>query len=590
MRRTTGTRPANAGEEVAVPLRPLPPNPSLEHLRKEAKRLRNAVRAGDAVALDQVREFHPRSPLDPFPLSEAQLVVARSYGFPSWPKLIRHLADIRPLVWTPSPVADPPSRADVFIRLACLTYLGWHRANPERARRMLADEPELAAASLYTAAAAGDVAAVAAALEREPRVVNLKGGPLRWEPLLYACYSRFEPDTLAVVRLLLAHGADPNAGFLFDGTYAFTALTGAFGRGEDWDNMPPHPSCEVVARALLEAGADPNDTQTVYNRHFHENDDHLRLLLSFGLGHDKGGPWLARLNDRRFTPSQLLVEELWAAARNNFPARVELLVRHGADVNRPGLRNGRTPYEMALHAGNDAIAAYLLDHGARKIELGPLDMFALACVTGRREEVRDRIAADPTLLDRLGRKGLIELLHRASGERRQDGVRLIVELGADVNGMIPGTGYDRAALHNAAGWGGVEMVQFLISLGADPHLRDLAYRSTPIGWAYHNRQSATVAALLPYASIFDALRCDGVERVAEWLSADPTLADARDEHGTPLVFYLHPQLERLDEMLALLVAHGADLDARNRKGKTALEVAVAGGLNDFADVLRRYGA
>jgi hypothetical protein len=43
-----------------MPTRPLPNDPSLEHLRKHAKRLHHSVRAGDADALGQVRDFHPR--------------------------------------------------------------------------------------------------------------------------------------------------------------------------------------------------------------------------------------------------------------------------------------------------------------------------------------------------------------------------------------------------------------------------------------------------------------------------------------------------------------------------------------------------
>src|SRR5206468_6442473 len=76
MLRTTGRQPALAGEEVAMPTRPLPNDPSLEHLRKAAKRLRDAVRAGDAAALALVREFHPRAAdaMTQFPLTDAQLV------------------------------------------------------------------------------------------------------------------------------------------------------------------------------------------------------------------------------------------------------------------------------------------------------------------------------------------------------------------------------------------------------------------------------------------------------------------------------------------------------------------------------------
>ena len=56
------------------------------------------------------------------------------------------------------------------------------------------------------------------------------------------------------------------------------------------------------------------------------------------------------------------------------------------------------------------------------------------------------------------------------------------------------------------------------------------------------------------------------------------------------MFYLHPEMSRLDEIIGLLTAHGTDLDAPNREGKTLLVVATARGWMDFADVLRAHGA
>ena len=44
-----------------MPKQPLPENPSLENLKKKVKQLQKRVRAGDAEALAQVREFHPRA-------------------------------------------------------------------------------------------------------------------------------------------------------------------------------------------------------------------------------------------------------------------------------------------------------------------------------------------------------------------------------------------------------------------------------------------------------------------------------------------------------------------------------------------------
>ncbi len=579
-------------------IRPLPNDPSFEHLRKEAKRLRKAVRSGDAGAGAQVREFHPRAheAITLFSLSDAQLVTARSYGFASWTKLKQYLTAIEPFVWNPpQPADDPGPLVDVFIKLACLNYGAWHRSNPAKARRLLTEHPELAQASIYSAAAAGDVSATRAMIERDPEFVEAKGGPLRWEPLLYACYSRIDGtapnrSTLEVARLLLAHGADPNAGFLWGGTYVFTALTGAFGEGEDGINQPPHPHRDALARLLLDAGADPNDGQTLYNRHFREDDDHLKLLLSYGLGHDKGGPWSKRLGDRAQSPARLLVEELWSAAKNNFPQRVKLLVDHGVDVNTPGLRNGRTPYEEALRAGNHEVAEYLLERGAKKIELDRNERFALACIAGRRAEALAQLADDPTMLEKLGHRGRVDLIHRAVDAGRPDGVRLIVELGVDVNGMVPNSGLDRSPLHSATIGGNLEMVKLLLELGADPSLCDPTYHSTPIGWAYHGQQQHVVDYLFRFANIFDALRCDGVERVAALLEQDPSLANAADDGGNPLVFYLHPEMTRLEQMVRLLTAYGADLNARNREGKTLLDRALARGWSDFATVLRAHGA
>jgi ankyrin repeat protein len=580
-----------------MPVQVLPENPSLENLRKRAKQLRKTIREGDpkalAPALAHVREFHPKpdEALASLTLHDAQLVVARSYGFASWTKLKQHLAVVDRFVWNPpaeQTADDTP--ADRFVRRACLVYGDWHPSRAVKARAMLAEQPELAGASIYTASAAGDAGAVRAWLARDPKLANAKGGALGWEPLLYASYSRLDGDaTLEAARVLIAAGADPNAGFLWCGNVPpFTALTGAFGKGEDGNNMPPHPRCEALARLLLDAGADPNDGQTLYNCHFERNDDHLKLLLSYGLGQDKNGPWFERLGDKIQRPARMLVEELWAAARKNYRARVELLVTHGAEVNTPGVRDGRTPYEAALMTGNHEIAKYLLEHSAKRIELDPIETFTAACMAGDREKALALLAADPALPEKLGRHGFVELAHRAVEANHPEAVRLIASLGFGLNGTASMAGLDRTPLHNAAWNGNLEMVQLLIELGADVHATDPSYHSTPLGWAHHNQQAHVVAYLMPFATIFEALSTDGVERVAELLDGDPSLANAKDVHGDPLVFSLHRGLRRFDELVELLRGHGADFHVRNRKGRTVVEAAQEQG-DDFVAALRRQG-
>jgi hypothetical protein len=82
-----------------MPVRPVPPNPSLDHLKHQAKDLLKALEARDPAAAQRVREFHPRFSqaadgnvfAGPFKLSDAQLTIARESGFPSWPRLKRHI-------------------------------------------------------------------------------------------------------------------------------------------------------------------------------------------------------------------------------------------------------------------------------------------------------------------------------------------------------------------------------------------------------------------------------------------------------------------------------------------------------------------
>jgi hypothetical protein len=76
--------------------RQLPPNPSLKSLRNQAKQLLHAHRAGSSEAVERFGSCHPRMRgpdaaavgQEPVALADALLVVAREYGFDSWPKLL----------------------------------------------------------------------------------------------------------------------------------------------------------------------------------------------------------------------------------------------------------------------------------------------------------------------------------------------------------------------------------------------------------------------------------------------------------------------------------------------------------------------
>src|SRR5437867_7962005 len=64
-------------------MKSLPVRPSLESLRKQAKKLARDVAAGDAEAIARARVHLPHVEL-PLTQRNAQLVIAREYGFAGW--------------------------------------------------------------------------------------------------------------------------------------------------------------------------------------------------------------------------------------------------------------------------------------------------------------------------------------------------------------------------------------------------------------------------------------------------------------------------------------------------------------------------
>ena len=66
--------------------RSLPVRPSLDSLRKQAKKLARDVAAGDADAIARARVHLPDADL-PLTQRNAQLVIAREYGYAGWQAL-----------------------------------------------------------------------------------------------------------------------------------------------------------------------------------------------------------------------------------------------------------------------------------------------------------------------------------------------------------------------------------------------------------------------------------------------------------------------------------------------------------------------
>ena len=79
--------------------RTLPVRPDLDQLKRQAKELLKAVRAGEADALAEFRHFHPNPPNAlTAKLADAQLALARSYQASSWTRLVQ-ACDLVDAIW-----------------------------------------------------------------------------------------------------------------------------------------------------------------------------------------------------------------------------------------------------------------------------------------------------------------------------------------------------------------------------------------------------------------------------------------------------------------------------------------------------------
>ncbi len=499
-----------------MPTASLPDNPDRDNLRRQARDLQRAVRAGDPAAAARVARHHPGgAPVDPaaFPLSVAQLVVAREYGFASWPRLRRYLDVVAEHGWDSAVAAarttDPAAE---FCRLACLTYTP--QDGPDRwaaAQHLLAGQPELTRANIWAASAAGRPADVRRLLTDNPALARTRGGPFGWRPLCYLAYSRVPgQDVLAVARELLAAGADPDEGYLFNGQpYPFTALTGVLGCGEQGPvRQPRHPHWRPLARLLLDAGAEPNDGQALYNTMFLPGNDHLELLFEYGLGRPRGGAWQARVGDLVPPPADLLRIQLRWAVTHDQRERVRLLAGHGVDLCSPFVRegpvwaagDGRTPVELARLCGNTEIADYLVAQGAPLPGPDPVSDLIAAAFRADRSTVDEICARHPAAVAqaRQARPGLIVW---AAAQAPAGTVEILAGLGFDVDALgradAPVEQEWETALHHSAGAGKVELTRRLLALGADPHVRDRRFDATPLDWARHLGQPATAELLEP---------------------------------------------------------------------------------------------
>jgi ankyrin repeat protein len=441
----------------------MPANPeatrlNLEYYRKQAKALLQAAKSGDPAALQRVTTPN---------LHDAQLAIAREQGFPSWPRFRAFIVQSG---------RDYQNLAAAFIDAAVSDFA--------RAEAMLAAHPNVANAGFYAALVLGDSEQVEQALKQAPALATAKSGPQNCEPLLYVCFSRFANGRssragglVETARILLRYGADPNTAF--DSLSCLYAATGLNNNA-------------ALALVLLEAGASPNDSESLYHSTEHPDLECMKVLLRHGAtanGHNalrhildredlEGVRILLAAGADPNEPNERGETSLhWAVWRGRSAPIIAALLDSGAkpDAQR---KDGRTAYALAVQSGQSEVAAFLAARGAKR-DISPLDRFLGACVTANPDELGGLVATHP---DIAASPGAGRLLPDFTASHRTAAVRALLAAGLPVDGRGDWGG---TALHWACWKGYADIVEILLEHGASLTIEDEQFHGTPPGWFGH---------------------------------------------------------------------------------------------------------
>jgi ankyrin repeat protein len=439
----------------------LPSNPSLRHLRLQVDDLLRAFADRQPDAVRVVREYLPEASPSETQLVlkrvKAQYVLARQYGFESWPKL-KHFVD--------------------------------------------ADAERQAVESLCASIKRGDLEAVRRSIDDDPTLVE---GMMEWGMTPLYCAARW--GTPQAVALLLQYGADPNVrqgAPLFD-CWSIESLRLMLEHGGDASIL--HDDHLAHRISLLHIAALRDDTAMLDLVLAHGGVIHLNTRAAAGNEGRHAGqtPLQVAAKARNLRVAQALIArgadyDMFSAACLGDKARVESSLSRDRTAHKQVDAYGSTVLHWAVEAGQAEIAMLLLDSGsdvnagnafgetplllATTHDANGLDRRSLvsllmargarvdalgAAAMGDLNRLREIRSHDPLSIHAASIHGWTPL-HWAARNGNLEVVAALIDWGADVNAA---DAFSWTPLFPAAYWGQrVEVVLLLIERGADLHHRD----------------------------------------------------------------------------------------------------------------------
>lgn len=500
---------------------------NLESLRKQAKSLLKQCRAGNSAALDRVHSQLSRLGPD-LKLADVQHAIARERGFANWAELKQS--------------REPLEQFLAAVRGGAI----------QKVREVFMEYPDLAEDSIHAACALGDSEAVALHLGENPALaVEPHSG---WPPILYACASplhklsvRHSAGIIHCVTLLLEKGADPNTYTIAEGKTPEVRLPALY-RAIVTEHMPltlflqrRGASPLGMTEAFQSTAAEKESLQNAYRKIFSAPDvkerfaarmaemrelwpkldqapptawlgivqpppmplESIRVLIESGVDVNKlsGGQREAPLHRMAASPAN--------------ESTVKEMLAHGADPNLPRA-DGKTPYVLAVRAGNTAITRLFEENGAVQDSVRPVDRLLGACVRAAREDVRSVIAAYPEVVREMNPDDRSEFIKLAAGSNAKV-CRTIAESGFDLRSADGGA----TALHIAAWAGNADTIRLLLEFHSPVNAVDVTFGSSPLTWAAHGSKHCRIADD-EYAAVVKALLDAG----AEWIDRCESLPDA----------------------------------------------------------------